>query len=57
MRISRYSIKPVDDKVIIDQTHILEHNKRILQNSFQNRKQETTVEMEKIFSDINMPKL
>ena len=37
-RITRYNIKPVDDKRFTDQAHILEHNKEFYE-TLQNREQ------------------
>ena len=57
-RISRYNIKPVD-KGITDQTHILEHNKEFYETLQKpgTKKNKKTIEMEKIFSNNNIPKL
>ena len=47
----------VDDKYIADQTHILEHIREFYKTLFKTWKQETVIEMETFFSDVDIPKL
>ena len=47
----------VDDKEITEQTHILEHIREFYETLFKTREQKTEIEMEKFFSDVDIPKL
>ena len=47
----------VDDKEIIDQTHILEHIREFYETFFKKREQKTEIEMENFFSAVDIPKL
>ena len=47
----------IDDKEITEQTHILEHIREFYETLFKTREQKTKIEMEKFFSDVDIPKL
>ena len=47
----------IDDKETTEQTHILEHIREFYETLFKTREQKTKIEMEKFFSDVDIPKL
>ena len=47
----------VDDKEITDQTHILEHIREFYETLFKTWEQKTEIEIEKFFSNVDIPKL
>ena len=47
----------VDDKEIIDQTHILEYIRESYEALFKKRKQKTAAEIKKMLRHLNIPKL
>ena len=47
----------VDDKGIIEQTHILEHIREFYETLFKTQEQKTEIEMKFFFSDVDIAKL
>ena len=45
----------IDDKEITEQTHILKHIREFYENLFKTREQKNKIEMEDLFSDVDIP--